>query len=232
MSLMRLWLIPAGAEATAGAYLRYPSADLLRLIALESWRHRAIVIGEDLGTVPPECRKQLARAGLLGLDVLPFMRDGEDFLPPARWRSRAAAMTSTHDLPPVAGWWRARDLDWRNRLGLFGAADERSERRERKRQRAQLGRRLHPKAAREDLAVPLALRVDAAIDYVASAPTPLALIPLEDLLGADEAPNLPGTIDVHPNWQRRYPATADGLFARTAVRRRLERLGAKRRKRR
>ena len=226
MSLLRLWLIPAGAEATAGAYLRYPSTDLLRLIALESWRHRAIVIGEDLGTVPPECRRQLARAGLLGLDVLPFMRDGDDFLPPERWRARAVAMTSTHDLPPVAGWWRGRDLDWRSRLHLFGASDERSERRERRRQREQLGRRLQPKAARAARAIALPARVDAAIDYVAASPSPLALIPLEDLLGADEAPNLPGTVAEHPNWQRRYPADAADLFARPAVQRRAARLRA------
>src|SRR5262249_36490250 len=97
MSLWRLWLIPAGAERTAGAYLRYPSADLLRLLALESWRHRTIVIGEDLGTVPPDCRAQLARAGVLGLDVLPFARAHGDFLAAARWRRSAVAMPSTHD---------------------------------------------------------------------------------------------------------------------------------------
>src|SRR5262249_6748703 len=138
MSLQRLWLIPAGACAVEGAYLRYPFVDLLRLVALESWRHRCIVIGEDLGTVLPDCRARLVRAGVLGLDVLPFMRDANGFLPPARWRRDAVAMTSTHDLPPVAGWWRGGDLDWRRKLHLFGASGEAAERAQRTASRRQL----------------------------------------------------------------------------------------------
>ena len=77
MGLTRLWLVPRGASPAEGAYLSYPLDDLLRLIALESHRHRAIVIGEDLGTVEPEFRERMADAGIAGMDVLWFQREGK-----------------------------------------------------------------------------------------------------------------------------------------------------------
>ena len=128
MGLTRLWLVPRGASPTEGAYLSYPLDDLLRLIALESHRHRAIVIGEDLGTVQPEFRERMADAGIAGMDVLWFQREGKRFLPPAKWRSNAVAMTSTHDLPTVAGWWSGADIATRAKLGLADEAREPKER--------------------------------------------------------------------------------------------------------
>ena len=111
--LMRLWVVPRGAEASEGAYLSYPLEDLLRLIALESRRQKAIVIGEDLGTVPAGFRERLAAAGIYGMSVLWFERKRTAFVPPRSWPTNVAAMTSTHDLPTVAGWWRGRDLEVR-----------------------------------------------------------------------------------------------------------------------
>jgi 4-alpha-glucanotransferase len=220
MALMRLWLVPSGAQSVEGAYLRYPFDDLVRLVALESWRNRCVVIGEDLGTVPPDCRTKLERAGILGLDVLPFMRDGNSFLPARRWRANAVAMTSTHDIAPVAGWWNARDLEWRRKLRLFGERSEDDEQRDRMSAKKQLARTMSLKASR-----PLADRVvDAAIDYTSASPSPLVIIPVEDLLAADEAPNLPGTIDQHPNWRRRYRVDANRLLASRSVSARLRRL--------
>jgi 4-alpha-glucanotransferase len=229
MALTRLWLVPRGARAVDGAYLRFPFADLLRLVALESWRNRCIVIGEDLGTVPDDCRARLARAGIMGLDVLAFMRAGEKFLAPRRWRPDAIAMTSTHDIAPVAAWWRARDLDWRRKLRLFGEPGEAAEREARARARRELARAFA--GVREK---PLGARgggeriVDAAIDAVARTPSPLAIVPVEDLIGAVEQPNLPGTIGEHPNWRRRYPADAARLLGAPRVRARLRRLARKR----
>ena len=231
MSLMRLWLVPDGARPVDGAYLRYPFEDLVRLVALESWRNRCIVIGEDLGTVPDDCRARLARVGILGLDVLPFMRDGNAFLSPRRWRANAVAMTSTHDVAPIGGWWQGRDLDWRRRLHLFGERGEASERDERIRSKAQLARALSRNGKRVSARASEASIVDAAIDFVAASASPLAIVPIEDLLGAAEAPNLPGTIDEHPNWRRRYPAPASRLLDAPRVARRLRALSRHRKRR-
>ena len=128
MGLMRLWLIPRGAPPREGAYLAYPVEDLLRLLALELHRHRAVVIGEDLGTVPPGFRARLRRAGIAGMDVLWFERTRLSFKKPSRWRADAVAMTTTHDLPTVAGWWSGEDIRTRRALGLGRRRDRRASR--------------------------------------------------------------------------------------------------------
>ena len=138
MGLTRLWLIPQGADPADGAYLAYPLGDLLRLLALESQRHAAIVVGEDLGTVPAGFREELEIAGLHGMRVLWFERNGHEFSPPDAWDHYAVAMTSTHDLPTVAGWWHGSDIAsarrmrtprrWRERGGRGGGARHRPRR--------------------------------------------------------------------------------------------------------
>lgn len=224
MGLSRLWLVPQGAAPTEGAYLAYPLADLLRLIALESHRHGAIVIGEDLGTVQPEFRERIADAGIAGMDVLWFQRDGDAFMPPADWRPDAVAMTSTHDLPTVAGWWSGADIATRAPLGL---ADEKTETEERAKDRPRLWEAF-AEAGAVDAAAPMprdpAPAVDAAIAFTAQSPAAMALIPIEDVLGLRDQPNLPGTTDEHPNWRRRLDAPAADLFRRPHVRARLKTL--------
>jgi 4-alpha-glucanotransferase len=69
--------------------------------------------------------------------------------------------------------------------------------------------------------------VDAAIAHVARTPAALVVVPLEDLLGEVEQPNLPGTTHEHPNWQRRLPAPMDDLLDRAACKSRLESLSAR-----
>jgi len=121
LGLTRLWVVPDGASPREGAYIRFPLEDMLRLIAIESHRMKAIVLGEDLGTVPEGFTEQLVAANVLGMRVLWFERDhAQHFIPPTAWSANAAAMTGTHDLPTVAGWWAGRDLEWRHRLDLFG----------------------------------------------------------------------------------------------------------------
>ena len=217
LGLRRLWVAPDGGSAGDGVYLRYPLETLLRLIRLEAWRHGALIIGEDLGTVPGGLREQLQASGVQGLQVLWFERDHGFFIAPSRWSAHSIATTTTHDLPSVAGWWRGRDLDWRAKAEQFGAdADEASERASRAHDRHMLwGALIHdglvsgPQPADDDTAAV----VDAAIAFVADAPAPLALVPVEDLLGLDEQPNLPGTIDQHPNWRRRLPLAVEALDA-------------------
>ncbi|MGF7148074.1 4-alpha-glucanotransferase [Sphingomonas zeicaulis] len=219
LGLRRLWVVPTGASPLDGAYLRFPEQDLLRLIALESQRNQAMVIGEDLGVVPPGFRDMIAERGLLGMRVLPFERDGKGrFTASSSWDADAVAMTSTHDLPPIAGWWRERDIDWRAQLGAAG--DRNAEREDRARDRADLWRACVEAGAgegAEPAADEPARAVDAAIAFAAAAPSAVLVVPVEDVFGLDEAPNLPGTVDEHPNWRRRLPADADTLFAQPDV---------------
>lgn len=234
LGLARAWLVPEGFDATAGAYLEFPCEDLLRLVALESWRHDAIVIGEDLGTVPEGFRDRLGAAGLLGLSVLAFTRDEDGhWLPPADWPAEAVAVTSTHDLPTLAGWWSGRDIAWRRQLGLFGPGQDAAVvAEERAGERASLWQALRDEGIAEgpapDPATPGSF-VTAAIGHVARARGPLALVPVEDALALEEQPNLPGMTDPHPNWRRRLEQPADRLLDAPAVRARLAALAAGRR---
>ncbi|WP_342596494.1 4-alpha-glucanotransferase [Salinicola lusitanus] len=231
LGLSRLWLVPEGESSQQGAYLRYPLDDLLRLVSLESWRHRAIVIGEDLGTVEDGLRDTLADRGVLGMSVMWFEREGDAFLPAGSWREGTMATTSTHDLPTVAGWWLENDLQWRDRLGLLAEdetlAELRQARGEERRRLATvcgLGVDTDTSQPLGSGAVEVNDVIDAALAHVARTPTPLALFPLEDLLGLLEQANLPGTLDEHPNWRRRLPVPAPQALETRAVRQRLTRI--------
>ncbi|MDW8399574.1 MAG: 4-alpha-glucanotransferase [Acetobacteraceae bacterium] len=206
MGFARLWVIPEGASPAEGAYLAYPAREMLALTALESWRHRAIAIGEDLGTLPPGFRAELAEAGLLGLAVLPFEREGGRFTPPGNWRPGAVAMTTTHDLPTIAGWWAGRDIAWHAALGW---AEEAQAREARGRDRRAFWDACRESGAAAGEPPPEAegrAAAAAAIAQVARSSAPLVLVAAEDALAETEAPNLPGTVDEHPNWRRRLPA--------------------------
>jgi len=214
MSFTRLWLIPEGAKPDEGAYLAYPIDDLLRLTALESWRHRAIVIGEDLGTVPAGFRERLAQTGLAGMRVLWFEQERGRFRPPSQWDRHAVAVTTTHDLPTVAGWWRGADIETRAALGILGQPADRA-RRARTKERTALWRAFRAAGVASGKQPPAESPTPAiagAVGLVARTPAPLALVPLEDALGLPEQPNLPGTIDEHPNWRRRLAAPADAML--------------------
>ena len=221
--LQRLWVVPEGRPASEGAYLAYPFADLLRLIKLEAWRANAIVIAEDLGTRPPGFSETLAQAGIDGMAVLPFSRDEDGgFLPANAYPETSVAMSGTHDTATIAGWWIGRDLAWNAALDRGGDMAEK-----RAADRAALWRVIGngaPQPADDD-PDPV---VDAALAFLAATPCPLAIVPMEDLLGLVEQPNLPGTIDEHPNWRRRLPAPIDVLLARPEVARRIATLNSER----
>ena len=227
LGLCRLWVVPDGAPADQGAYLAMPFADMLRILKIEAHRANdgrgAIVIGEDLGTVPPGFRDMMADAGMLGMRVLPFERDEDGaFTPPDRWDEQAIAMTATHDIPTVAGWWKGRDLEWRAQIAGHPVTPE--DRRTRAEERTALWQS-HGKGEPEPMdPIPV---VEAAVRGVASTPCPLAIVPIEDLLGLDEQPNLPGTMDEHPNWRRRLPDALASALRDPAVSRRIAILNAR-----
>jgi 4-alpha-glucanotransferase len=229
MGLMRLWVVPQGAEANEGAYLAYPLDDLLRLTALESYRNRSVVIGEDLGTVPTGFRERLAATGIYGMNVLWFERDQAGFTMPQNWPTEGAAMTSTHDLPTVAGWWRGRDIEVRGQLGFV--ADQKREQTARDDDRRTLWAAFREASVAGGTPPPSdqAARVDdAAFKFIARTPSRLTLLPLEDVLALEDQPNLPGTTVEQPNWRRRYSGEAGQLLEHSGVRQRLQPLTGRR----
>lgn len=218
MGMSRLWLVPDGASAVEGAYVAFPSETLFRLIALESWRHRAVVIGEDLGTLPFGFQDYLEEQGVAGMRVLRFEKSGDFYKLPRDWTPSAVAMTSTHDMIATGGWWRGADLDddqdardaraWDR--GLLWSAFQAAE---------VVGPGERP------LDDDTGAVVDAAISYVAKSPCQIKIAPLEDLLASDIQPNTPGTTTEKPNWRHRFTSTAQALLDDPAVRARAGRLG-------
>ena len=226
LGLRRSYWLPPERELP-GAYVTYPLDDLLGLIALESKRHGCVVIGEDLGTVPEGFREILSAAGLLGCRVLYFEQDQNGaFRSSTRYPSTCLASISTHDLPTLAGFWVARDVDWRERLGLFG--DPHQAGRDRV-ERGSLRTRVLQLLAAEGLlpegldpaAPPTELPwsvVEALHALLASSPAAILVMQLEDALGVVEQPNLPGTISEHPNWRRKLEVPIEGLAREPQVR--------------
>ncbi|WP_433771117.1 4-alpha-glucanotransferase [Pseudomonas putida] len=229
MGLQRLWVIPNGAPPTDGAYLYYPVDDLLRLLTLESHRHQAIVLGEDLGTVPDGLREKLITRSMLGMRVLLFEQDNTHFKPILDWPDNALATTSTHDLPTLNGWWHGRDIDWNARLSLIDANAEIEWRQHREREREGLRRALSqdPQNFREESHETDQV-LDASVRFLGHTRAPLVLLPLEDALGVEQQANLPGTIDTHPNWSRRLPGYSEVLLDNPDAARRLELLAVAR----
>jgi 4-alpha-glucanotransferase len=231
LGMQRLWLVPEGGDASAGSYVSYPRDDLLGLLSLEAHLGDRVLIGEDLGTVPHGFRERLSDNGILGMSVLMFERDGEQYRPVTRWRDDAVGLTTTHDLPTLAGWWIGRDIEWRRELELIDDATRERQFEERGRDRAAMIARLttdHSLPAYDGEGSAETF-VDAAIAQVAATPSPLVLIPIEDLTATVEQPNLPGTTSGHPNWRRRFIDDVDSLFERPDVRRRFDLLGSRRR---
>lgn len=230
LGLQRLWVIPQGELPPNGAYLHYPLDDMLRLLSLESHRHQAIVLGEDLGTVPDGLREKLAARAILGMRVLLFEQHHTGhFKARDEWPDNALATTSTHDLSPLAGWWQARDIDWNHRLELIDSHTEQQWRESREQERRGLLALLEqdPTHFNGDGEQADQL-IDASVRFLGSTRAPLVLLPMEDALGVDEAPNLPGTIDSHPNWRRRFAALSQNILDDSDAARRLELLAAAR----
>ncbi|HYH17393.1 MAG TPA: 4-alpha-glucanotransferase [Azospirillum sp.] len=225
MALKHLFWIPA--NGGDGAYVEYPFEDLLRIVALESRRQRCVVIGEDLGTVPEGFRPAMQGAGVLSYRVLYFERDHEGgFLAPSAYPEAAMVTLTTHDLPTFRGFWTAHDLEWRQRLDLYpnqAALDKDAWDRgvDRWRLLQALGREgLRPAGyPTDDGAQPWSRELaEAAHRYLGKTPGGIAMVQIEDALGETEQPNLPGTVDQHPNWRRRLSRDLDAIATDADVR--------------
>jgi 4-alpha-glucanotransferase len=221
MGLFRLLWIPQGAEAARGAYVAYPARELLAILALESVRRRALIIGEDLGTVPPRIRRELGKSGVFSYRVFYFERDGHGhFLAPEAYPARAMATVTTHDLPTLTGFWQGHDLTLKRTLNLYpearlAEADAAARERDCRLLLEDLGHwGLLPEgtASKPEAgdSCPLALR-GAVLEYLARSQAALMEVRLEELCGAPVQQNLPGTHTEHPNWRVKLPLTLEQM---------------------
>jgi 4-alpha-glucanotransferase len=201
LGLKRLYLVPHGFAANNGVYVQMPFEALLAATALESVAHRCVVIGEDLGTVPEGFREKMADWGIWSYQVMMFERDDRGaFRDVNHYAPNALVTFNTHDLSTYAGWRSFSDLKLKRALGIDpGESDE-----ARWHALAMLGEALrHQAIGRHDLYAVAA--------FLARTRSRLLAISLEDLLEVIDQPNIPGTVNEHPNWRQRLPLALDKI---------------------
>jgi 4-alpha-glucanotransferase len=201
LGLKRLYLVPHGFAADNGVYVRMPFEPLLAATAQESVAHRCVVIGEDLGTVPEGFREQMAEWGIWSYQVMMFERDDDgSFRGIDHYSANALVTFNTHDLSSYAGWRSFSDLALKRSLGIDpGESDE---------------ARWHALTMLSEVLRHHAIDghdLFAVVGFLARTKSRLLAISLEDLLGVIDQPNIPGTVDEHPNWRRRLPLALDEI---------------------
>lgn len=223
MGLFRLYW----AADRSGAYVAYPQDDLLGILMLESRRRKCAVIGEDLGTVPPEVRHTLAHRRVLSWKVIYFERDGDVHRRPEKFPADSIATINTHDLPTLSGYWTYRDIELRDELRIT-LSEEKS--REARQERSKALAALWQLLIDEGLAGAGKARPsgyswnvhEAFHRLLARSSSRLVLLSLHDLLVDSRQPNLPGTVDEYPNWSLRYTASVEEISTHSVVQRLLD----------
>jgi 4-alpha-glucanotransferase len=213
MALRRLYWIPAGSAPTEGTYVVYPLEDLVGILALESHRHRCMVIGEDLGTVPPGFRERMAEANVLSYRVLAFEReDSGTFIPPERYPELSVAVFGNHDLPTLRGWWDAHDLELQAELEGTSPEDLAPRRTSRARDKQALLEALRSaQLLPQDSGEPSPRELVAAVHaFLGRTCALLALAQLDDVALERKPVNVP-SLQQYPNWRRRLTLPLEEL---------------------
>jgi len=201
LGLKRLYLVPRGFKPDNGAYVQMPFEALLAAVARESAAHKCIVIGEDLGTVPEGFRETMQDWGIWSYLVMMFERDDAGrFRNVDHYTANALVTLNTHDLSTYAGWRSFSDLKMKLSLGLDPGENEEA--------------RWHALGMLDE-----ALRAHdihhndlySIAKFLARTKSRLMVISLEDLLGVTDQPNIPGTVDEHPNWRQRLPVAVEDI---------------------
>jgi 4-alpha-glucanotransferase len=229
MGFHRLYCIPHGFDAGDGVYVRYPAEELYGIAVLESHRHSSVLVGEDLGTVPHEVRRAMARHGIHRTYVVQYEAD-PDGRTVATPPSRSVASLNTHDMPTFNAFWRALDVRDRTDLGLLDREGARGEREVRARLRTSLVEALRRGGWLRTEGPRTMHVVEALLAALADGPAWMVLVNLEDLWGESSPQNVPGTSTERPNWRRKLRYSLEELMHNAKVKRTLESIADNRRK--
>jgi 4-alpha-glucanotransferase len=213
MGLHRLFWIPNGLEAKDGVYVRYNAEELYAIVALESRRHGCTVVGEDLGTVPPEVPRMMKRHGLRQMYVVQYEAKPDAPLPPPPRES--VASINTHDMPTFAGWWSGKDIEDRMAMDLLDDVAARRERDAREQMKRLLATAPDAQKALEEVLL-----------FLAASEAEIVLINVEDLWGELEPQNVPGVPE--RSWRHKFRLGLEAAMADGSIRRVLTNVSGRR----
>ncbi len=226
MALLRLWLVPTGKSADKGAYLYYDVDALLALLALESYRNKCLVIGEDLGTVPDGIGEKLQSNGVHSYRVFFFEQaDDGGFISPAHYPEQAMATLTTHDMPTLIGFWHCEDLRLGRELGLYpddqvlqSLYNDRHESKQKILDSLHGHRSIPDYISRDVNWVGMNRDLNFGMQYhMAAGHSALLSLQLEDWLEMDRPVNVPGTSTEYPNWRRKLSQNLEDLWAKPEI---------------
>ena len=193
----------------------------MKILALESERSKTLIIGEDLGTVPPQLREALAYLRIFSYRLFYFEKDEQGGFKDGAWYPHLAlASLGTHDLPTLAGFWSGADLHLRKRLGLFPSASHFEAALEnRKQEKNKIVERLvisgflsEHLANNPEIYTELTEDLHSAIlGFILSTSAKLVLLSQEDLFRDTRQQNVPGTVSEYPNWSTKMRYSLEDL---------------------
>jgi 4-alpha-glucanotransferase len=224
MGLHRLFWIPPGFPPTQGAYVAYPAEELHAILSLESHRHQTVIVGENLGTVPPEVNEAMARHGLRETYVVQYEQRPNPRQPLRPPPALAVASLNTHDMPTFAAHWQGLDIDDRVDLGLIPKHNLSKARQQRKKLHSALTAFLKRKGWLKTDKPDTRAIVRACLDWLAAGRAEIVLVNLEDLWQEACPQNVPGTTTERPNWRRKARLTIEEIENAAEVREVLEEL--------
>ena len=212
LGLNRSYWLPD--DGTPGGYICHNFEVLLALIRIEAERSGTVIIGEDLGLVPNGLRAALAKSGVYSYSVLQYEKTKSGgFRHPSKLRKHSLACFGTHDTPTLKGFCEGRDIDWWQKLGWIDAQKRNDLHHERAEEVEELGRLKTQSSPYSELD-PINHTVHASL---AASPVALLSVQLDDIEGQNEAQNLPGTIDEHPNWRRRTKTPVEDIASHSGL---------------
>lgn len=196
MGLHRVFCVPRGMSPADGVYIRYRPDELYAILCLESARQQCTLLGEDLGTVPPEVRQALSEHGIYRMNVAQWAIEADEREPFAV-SSDAVACVNTHDMPPFFSYFTGADIDDRVSLDLLTPEEADDEKQRRLTRVRRLSARLGARA--RDAHGTL----ESLLEALAESDSPCVMVTLEDLWLEPKAQNVPGTSTERPNWRRK-----------------------------
>lgn len=207
MGLHRLYWVPKGLGAKNGAYVRYNSEAMYGVFNLESHRHKTLIVGEDLGTVPPAVRPMMKNHGWHRLCVGQFEINPKLGQVLNETPEGAVASINTHDLPTFASYWLGTDIMERVEMGLLTEEEADQEQNSRKIMRETvlegLGEGKWEEITGVDQDTKMGKVLESIFDELAQSQAGTVLVNLEDTWFSREPQNVPGTWKEKPNWRHK-----------------------------